>query len=177
MSQCRWSLLNQKSDCSGSCIKTFDTSRFAFDDRGSIHMLQLVNGDIPDNFDIICDARVASVKIQQVAWRTSYTLPQPPVSGGSASTSATATLRYVSGATSISGTTATGTLTVMEGQQAVLLACIYSDKNSLISVTFSKVGTGFLVRHGVDFSDFNLIMDIFLCAAVYSVFNSITFVV
>ena len=34
----------------------------------------------------------------------------------------------------------------MEGQQAVVLACIYSNKNSLILVTFKKVGTGVLVR-------------------------------
>ena len=136
--------------CSGSCQFNFDTTRYAFDDRGSIHMLQVLVGDIPANYYIECAASVASTNVQN-AWRTRYQLPQPPIIQGTPSTSTTATLRYVSGygsdGTVSSGlNTASGTLTVMEGQQAVVLACIYSNKNSQILVTFTKVGTGVLVR-------------------------------
>ena len=107
-------------------------------------------GGIPSDYYIGCYARVASVNVQIAPWVTYYQLQKPPVVAGTPSNSPTATLHYVSGYGTdgtVSGLpTASGTLTVMEGQLAVVLACIYSDKNSLILVTFKKVGTGLLVR-------------------------------
>ena len=113
-------------------------------------MLQVQVGDIPPDYYIGCYARVASVNVQIAPWVTYYQLLKPPVVTGPSSPNTIATLRYVSGygtdGTVSSELTASGTLTVMEGQLAVVLACIYSDKNSLILVTFKKVGTGLLVR-------------------------------
>ena len=143
-----WTTVSMGGVCSGSCQVNFDTTRYAFDDRGSIHMLQVQVGDIPANYLIECSARVASLDVQN-PWRTRYQLSQqPPIVAGTPSTTPTATLRYVSGYGTVSGgiNFASGSLTVMEGQQAVVLACIYSNKNSLILVTFKKDGTGVLVR-------------------------------
>ena len=87
----------------------------------------------------MCDTRIGFGNMQTPAWTTVY---QPgPIATGTASTSATATLKYVSGAGQVSSTTAVGTLTAYEGQLALSLACVYTNKATAVNVYWFQSGT------------------------------------
>ena len=88
---------------------------------------------------MVCDTRIGYGNMQTAVWTSAY-VPST-ITAGTASTSATATLKYVSGAGQVSTTTAVGTLTAYEGQLALSLACVYTNKATAVTVYWFQNGT------------------------------------
>ena len=90
------------------------------------------------SYNVVCDTRIGYGSIQTPGWTTIY---QPgPIATGTASTSATATLKYISGAGQVRTATAVGTLTAFEGQLALSLACVYTSKATAVNVYWFQNG-------------------------------------